>query len=326
MKNYQGDFIAPTVIGLIILIAVGGGIYFVQKKKVQPITEGTNNVSGLTTYKNEQYDFEISYDSSKHSIKAEGDKIVGYTDYDLIFNESNKRGFEESHTLYAFPKEVAETIDNAIKRVILTSEHNPKDVCRALPLSEMGDYTRRYIDCGDTETEYKNYEKLPTYYVGRSPSAYFLYNPSYPHVFFYAVGDQVSDNFLLTGLKFTGASNVPSIKVTSPNGGETWKMSEQKSIVWTSSNLPSNAKVGIRLRSEKDFSYFCDPVGAEVLAKQGSFAITPATTVCVGITSSRPEDRFKLTAGRYKVELGATNYGGGKGLMDSSDNYFTITN
>lgn len=133
-----------------------------------------------------------------------------------------------------------------------------------------------------------------------------------------------SDNYFTITPSTTTAN--PSITIISPNGGEVWKMSEQKSVKWTSSGLSNNAEIGIRLRSESDFFDFCDPIDGKVSAKQGTFIITPATTICVGKTSSLPEDRFKLSAGRYKIEIGVTNYGGGKGIVDTSDNYFTISN
>ncbi len=128
-----------------------------------------------------------------------------------------------------------------------------------------------------------------------------------------------------TNSPVTQPVSVPSITIISPNGGEIWKMSESKSIKWTSSGLSNDAKVAIRLRSGTDFSDFCDPVDGEVSAKQGVFIFTPATTMCIGKTSSLPEDRFSLSPGNYKIEIGVTNYGGGRGIVDTSDKYFTIT-
>ncbi len=103
-----------------------------------------------------------------------------------------------------------------------------------------------------------------------------------------------------------GACN-PSITVTSPNGGETWKVGETHNITWNSTGM---TKVAINL---KDYS------GAN-----HNYGIASGVTASLGSYSwTVPDNTFVGTGSQYKIEISeyatSTLY-----VSDFSNNYFTI--
>jgi len=104
-----------------------------------------------------------------------------------------------------------------------------------------------------------------------------------------------------------------SITVTSPNGGETWKVGETHNITWTSS-LPQNSRVLIYLsKAGSNYDY---TIATGVSATLGTYSWTIPATVGGGNTSS-----ISTVGNQWKVLI---EYPASSGF-DSSDNYFSIT-
>jgi len=98
----------------------------------------------------------------------------------------------------------------------------------------------------------------------------------------------------------------PSITVTSPNGGETWKVGETHNITWTSSNFGS---MGVSINLLKPGA-----TGAEYL-RNIALNLPNTGTYQWTIPSS-------VSSGTYNLMLVSS---GGVAVQDYSNNYFTIT-
>jgi len=98
----------------------------------------------------------------------------------------------------------------------------------------------------------------------------------------------------------------PSITVTSPNGGQIWKIGETYNITWTSTNLLSSDAVAITL-----FANSVDPgssIVASVAASSGSYSWAIPSNLVPGST--------------YKINVTKAT---APTATDTSDNYFTIS-
>ena len=108
----------------------------------------------------------------------------------------------------------------------------------------------------------------------------------------------------------------PSITVTSPNGGETWKIGEIHNITWKSNNISQTANVQINIVDSRYVPGSQDyPVGAIAITTPnvGSFSWTIPTKV---------GDIDFTKNSSYKIVIAAGL--GYVGDSDFSDNYFTI--
>jgi hypothetical protein len=121
-----------------------------------------------------------------------------------------------------------------------------------------------------------------------------------------------SDNYFT----ITAASTQPSITVTSPNGGETWKVGETRNITWSATGYPLNTGIYIELLDYSDNnnqgsyspykSHYIAPNNGSILASSGTYNWTiPADFV---------------TGSKMKVKIGVMG-----SSAFTSDNYFTIT-
>lgn len=97
-----------------------------------------------------------------------------------------------------------------------------------------------------------------------------------------------------------------SVTVTSPNGGETWKIGETHNIIWNTQNGSSYSNVQISLNGM-------------ILANttnSGSYSWTIPSVFLNNIA---------LRGGNiYRIKIFMIDYGTGKMLSDVSDNYFSI--
>ena len=107
----------------------------------------------------------------------------------------------------------------------------------------------------------------------------------------------------------------PSITVTSPNGGETWKIGETKNITWTASGLP-NGDYDRIIVSAVDFSGGAIEYSiATLLPSQRSYSwVVPVETSQGNITGG---NKFKIRV----VYLALI----GNNAEDYSDNFFSIS-
>ena len=101
----------------------------------------------------------------------------------------------------------------------------------------------------------------------------------------------------------------PSIKVLSPNGGETWNFGQPQTITWSSQNISQNIGVYIATSDGVGLCYL-----GMVDTKVNSFTFTPKLLPqgCTGI------------AGQYRVALYAGDPHGAFQAKDTSDAPFSI--
>lgn len=103
-------------------------------------------------------------------------------------------------------------------------------------------------------------------------------------------------------------NTLPSVSVTSPNGGETWKKGSYQTIKWTSSNLQS-----------------ADKIYVSVINASGNKTTTIASALSStskSYTWKIPSDSNLFPAGQYKVNVWTVK--NQKTISDKSDNYFNI--
>lgn len=110
----------------------------------------------------------------------------------------------------------------------------------------------------------------------------------------------------------SGTSTQPAITVTSPSGGETWRIGETHSITWTSSNLPSNALLSIGINGDGQTSTMAGgQIATNVAASSGSYSWTIPATLGEALAGKK-----------YSVYATCLNCSTSVGY--SSQNYFTI--
>lgn len=107
--------------------------------------------------------------------------------------------------------------------------------------------------------------------------------------------------------------NQPSITVTSPNGGESWKIGETKNITWTSTGV-----INVTL--------------SLVDASVGASSLTMPTIIAISVPASQGSYSWTIpstiTAGNYKIKVTENvgyNVMNRALVSDLSNNYFTIT-
>jgi peptidoglycan hydrolase-like protein with peptidoglycan-binding domain len=156
------------------------------------------------------------------------------------------------------------------------------------------------------------------------------YTPSAPYTMKYSLsavakaGDGTKAVEKIITVTILPAASTPSLNVTSPNGGETFRLSAGAPdfrVDWTAQNIPGNVRI------------YLDPEGrsscqiGSAPASQGSFSVALGTHFkCVGYESYIPE--IIVSPGRHKVYLTAWDSvtPTTPGYQDGSDAYFSITN
>gem|GEM_PF-2899176 len=108
----------------------------------------------------------------------------------------------------------------------------------------------------------------------------------------------------------------PSIKVLSPNGGESYKLGDEITIKWTSKNIPSKSYDILLLDYVNNAP--CKIGTTNVL--NNSFTTILSSDDCLQYSFTK----LNLTPGKYKVFINDPN-SGDEWLSDTSDDYFTIT-
>lgn len=107
---------------------------------------------------------------------------------------------------------------------------------------------------------------------------------------------------------------IPSITVTSPNGGETWQFGVPRTITWNSTGM--SGTIGLYLSTTNGLA--CSIGSANVLDGMKTVTIQQ-NQLCPGNPYFT-----NLIAGQYKVMIDAAPATGIENTGDSSDNYFSI--
>lgn len=105
-------------------------------------------------------------------------------------------------------------------------------------------------------------------------------------------------------------SEIPSITILSPNGGEVYQVGQQITVKWISSNYPSSSLVLIGLSS----SLVNEKQEVSTTANDGQETITIPTSAFQGESPLSPGNYYKI----------GIALGGNPNLSDYSDNLFTI--
>ena len=134
------------------------------------------------------------------------------------------------------------------------------------------------------------------------------------------ISDAISRTSSVAGQVMTvSASTTPSITVTSPNGGETWKVGETHKIEWNSTGLLSTDHVAAYLYvygNSSDTASTSSLIGDNALQSNTYYNWTIPATMNDGTNIGN-------TGKRYKIFLTVSRNGSGL-VQDMGDNYFTI--
>lgn len=132
-----------------------------------------------------------------------------------------------------------------------------------------------------------------------------------------------SDNYF----GISAASAQTSIMITSPNGGEVWKIGETRNITWNSLGLSQTAKVSIIAFS----SYGTVMAEGGSIDRPGSFSIQVAEGIANSgfyswtIPSAMPHIKNFFIGENYYIKILATDAANGQTVSDYSDDTFKIT-
>ncbi len=122
------------------------------------------------------------------------------------------------------------------------------------------------------------------------------------------VGAEVAAQYDLSDSPFSIASgagsNVPSIQILSPNGGETWQVGSTQNIRWTSQNLPASAYMSVQVLekiNEFDQSGNQGYLGIEMISQgQGTLNSATVTWIIPPLPSFRS---LYKTTGQFVVRI-----------------------
>ncbi len=135
------------------------------------------------------------------------------------------------------------------------------------------------------------------------------------------------DDFTVKG--YVPAVPIPSITVTSPNGGESWFANSARTITWTYANFTDNVKIDLSVNGGSTWSTV-----AASLPNTGSYAWTvpnsPSTTCRIRISDAgdgNPTDmsNANFTIAPEPVELRVTSPNGGESWYAGSTQTITWT-
>ncbi|MCD4740092.1 hypothetical protein K8R43_02760, partial [archaeon] len=119
-------------------------------------------------------------------------------------------------------------------------------------------------------------------------------------------------------------NNPPQIKVVSPNGGETWKDTQQ--IQWTTSDPDGSVVAHVNIYSCSQINYAVDMTADYTKEVTASNTYGLCGTIAEGIENTEEYnwDTTTVPNGEYKIKIQVTD--GGLWASDMSDNYFKIYN
>ena len=118
---------------------------------------------------------------------------------------------------------------------------------------------------------------------------------------------------VLSGYFTIGSTNQPSVTVTSPNGGETWRVGETHNITWSTQNLPQSANVIISLNIMQGTTY---TTLIDTVTNTGSYSWKIPSV----LQNLNKLDGYNV----YKVNVSVTDLISGKTAYDSGDGYLSI--
>ncbi len=132
--------------------------------------------------------------------------------------------------------------------------------------------------------------------------------------------DDMRSNTILVTVKNRVLSVVPSVKVMSPNNGETWSIGDKKTITWSYANWNSG------IFGNKYVDMYLVPMDGRSPIKLATNFNSPDGTVSVTIHEKTSDGRSAWLPGRYKIRVvcNTANVAPFNSCMDESDGYITI--
>jgi FlaG/FlaF family flagellin (archaellin) len=106
----------------------------------------------------------------------------------------------------------------------------------------------------------------------------------------------------------------PSIKITSLNDGEILNQNTSYTLAWTYSGLNNSDSITIGFRTPNENVCWA----GKTIASNRSYSFVPNQVKCEGSISNLKN------GGQFKAQLIVDKYSDGRGVADTSDNYFTI--
>ena len=160
-------------------------------------------------------------------------------------------------------------------------------------------------------------------YKGGSCSSYMTITPGTYKIYTYPWGNMSNMvQFTVTAPASQTTNTKPSITVVSPNGGEVWKAGNTYQVIWQSSNTSSQSASSVSVNLLLPSGTTCYLGSAPV--SQEYFSVTPILGSCGGdpthvIVASQ---QYKIILQIPLPSVPETS----RDIVDSSDDYFTITN
>ena len=344
MKNNKGFGGIALLLILAGALVVGGGAYYLKTKNNLPQENQNNNNAESGNIVTDLNDQNIKiYTSSKLGVTFKYASIDPMFNSNVKVTELNNKITANGGSLMVFEKNPKESLEVAVRRVILKGKTNFKN-CSI----KVGDVWNTNLDStvnlvygngsfpGD-----ENESDCGTSYFGQGNT--FASSSKYPDRFvliqtstqspddiLYKTGDKlikwestielINKVASVNSISETTAclpTTAPYIKVLSPNGGEIYQAGQQITVTWSTCNPNSNqAYILVVLRS----------IPSDMGTKEiGWYPNTGTANITLPTTGGLNN---LLTSGKYykiSLELGD----GGMGRIvptDDSDNLFTINN
>ena len=316
MKNLQKGFAIPLIIAVIAILAIGGGIYVYQNKKVEVpavVNTGTQQTNTqtppVTTQQNTTDNKPVIVAPSNQAIL---NSLV--TDWKKI-GPNILPGFPAvSQAFYGYP-DIIQFIGK--NRIVISYEDDFNPLFAVLSY-DTNQKQFSYLD-GLRSSPFKVSETLWNTWRNKYGDVSFA-----PQTYQFSstrTGDVVysSDWKLITKNPFTSSSaNVSSATITvlSPNGGESWQVGSTQTIKWSGGQNPLEIMLETYEEGELVVKGWVatnvNPSAGQYVWKVGDlFAKDSGTKIYLNVSSAK----YFIRVNDFKT-----------GSLDRSNELFTITN
>lgn len=332
MKYTQRGFIVQGIIAVMAVILIAGGFYYMGKKNsaapAQNVVVDTTPVPDVKNELKTHTDAKQGY-SFQYPAKLSLGIVSGLVNLSHTIPFENRDG---GCDMMGDVELSATLTDFSVKFEVLPGEVKPPYIDGLYSAGQLnGNYAYMGAEgCGQTKYYFpvngnrtlvvtKNELQVLSPVVSAEVRNRVL---AVPGVISYEEANTLLKN-ILTSFKFTSpaipasTNSQPSVKVLSPNGGEVLKFADKNLITWNYAGLDSKDTLTIGFRNRVGTGSACWIKGIPVGNKKLEYIA--GKVLC--------ENGVKIMSGdQYKIELIVDKYNTGRGVADTSDNYFTITN
>lgn len=209
MKVFNKKIVGTLVIIFVLFIGIETYV-FVSSKTTHP---SLSDRIYDKTYTNEEYGFDIQYDSRVSQIKVKGNNIqlTEYIPYDDSIIELAGHGYITKSYLEIFPKDPNVSFEEAVRSSLLAKYPSPYCEIFLNDRPDLKEYGWEFASISDRDplrpspdsvgNEAYVYNCNPKYSFS-SPMVSLLYNPQHPNVFFYYERDAADGFYFPTQVKF----------------------------------------------------------------------------------------------------------------------------